>query len=164
MIALGELDRDDSNPVNVASNRLSVDGSYITNRSKLLEKKGLIRRKRSKIDARVVQMLLAQCDEATREAFRAARRHRQVCLWSNQHAPPLLTETAAELFSGNKKWPKARGAPGMVYGAATRRRKRKKASQFVGFSAFVVYFHGFYALGASTIQELSGSASRGEAS
>jgi DNA-binding MarR family transcriptional regulator len=58
LMALADLDKADGVPVNVVSKTLHVDPSFITTQSKLLEKKGLLRRKPSESDARVVQMSL----------------------------------------------------------------------------------------------------------
>ncbi|TFV48217.1 MarR family winged helix-turn-helix transcriptional regulator [Bradyrhizobium niftali] len=59
LMALEDLDNGDGVPVHVVSNRLGVNGSFVTTQSKLLEKRGFIRRKRSTSDARVVQMSLS---------------------------------------------------------------------------------------------------------
>jgi MarR family transcriptional regulator, organic hydroperoxide resistance regulator len=56
--ALADYDRDDGVPVNVVSKLLHVDPSFVTTQSKLLEKKGFIRRKPSVEDARIVKMSL----------------------------------------------------------------------------------------------------------
>lgn len=58
MMALADLDRESGVPVNVVSKLMHVDSSFVTTQSKLLEKKGLLRRKPSASDARVVQMSL----------------------------------------------------------------------------------------------------------
>src|SRR5262249_8623650 len=58
LMALADMDESDGVPVNVVSKKLYVDSSFITTQSKLLEKKGLIRRKVSAEDARVVRMSL----------------------------------------------------------------------------------------------------------
>jgi DNA-binding MarR family transcriptional regulator len=58
LMALADLDRGDGVPVNVVSKKLHVDSSFVTTQSKLLEKKGFLRRKTSADDARVVQMSL----------------------------------------------------------------------------------------------------------
>lgn len=58
LMAISDLDKDDGVPVNAVSKRLHVDPSFVTTQSKLLEKRGLLRRKPSPIDARVVQMSL----------------------------------------------------------------------------------------------------------
>lgn len=59
LMAISDLDKDDGVPVNVVSKLLHVDPSFVTTQSKLLEKKGLLRRKPSPTDARVVRMSLA---------------------------------------------------------------------------------------------------------
>jgi len=58
LMALAEIDQDDGVPVNVVSKKMHVDPSFVTTQSKLLEKKGFIRRKASTEDARIVQMSL----------------------------------------------------------------------------------------------------------
>jgi MarR family transcriptional regulator, organic hydroperoxide resistance regulator len=58
LMALADLDQGDGVPVNVVSKKLHVDSSFVTTQSKLLEKKGFLRRKTSAEDARVVQMSL----------------------------------------------------------------------------------------------------------
>ena len=58
LMALADLDERDGVPVNAVSKKLHVDSSFVTTQSKLLEKKGFLRRKTSADDARVVQMSL----------------------------------------------------------------------------------------------------------
>jgi len=58
LMALVDLDQDDGVPVNAVSKKLHVDPSFVTTQSKLLEKKGFLRRKTSSEDARIVQMSL----------------------------------------------------------------------------------------------------------
>lgn len=58
LMALLDLDRADGVPVNAVSKKLHVDSSFVTTQSKILEKKGLLRRKTSTADARIVQMSL----------------------------------------------------------------------------------------------------------
>ena len=58
LMALADLDQKDGVPVNVVSKKLHVDSSFVTTQSKLLEKKGFLRRKTSTEDARIVQMSL----------------------------------------------------------------------------------------------------------
>jgi DNA-binding MarR family transcriptional regulator len=58
LMAISDLDQDDGVAVNVVSKQLHVDPSFVTTQSKLLEKKGLLRRKPSPTDARVVRMSL----------------------------------------------------------------------------------------------------------
>jgi DNA-binding MarR family transcriptional regulator len=58
LITLAELDRDKGIPVNAVAKKLQVDSSFVTTQSKILEKKGLLRRRTSEQDARVVQMSL----------------------------------------------------------------------------------------------------------
>src|SRR5450755_3856056 len=58
LMALADMDQADGVPVNVVSKKLHVDSSFVTTQSKLLEKKGFMRRKTSTEDARIVQMSL----------------------------------------------------------------------------------------------------------
>jgi MarR family transcriptional regulator, organic hydroperoxide resistance regulator len=58
LITLAELDQDKGIPVNAVAKKLHVDSSFVTTQSKMLEKKGLLRRRTSEQDARVVQMSL----------------------------------------------------------------------------------------------------------
>jgi MarR family transcriptional regulator, organic hydroperoxide resistance regulator len=58
LMALADMDQDVGVPVNAVSKKLHVDSSFVTTQSKLLEKKGFLRRKPSPDDARVVQMSL----------------------------------------------------------------------------------------------------------
>ncbi|HEY9453022.1 MAG TPA: MarR family transcriptional regulator [Bradyrhizobium sp.] len=58
LMALADLDKGDGVAVKVVSKMLHVDPSFVTTQSKLLEKKGFMRRKTSVDDARVVQMSL----------------------------------------------------------------------------------------------------------
>lgn len=58
LMALADMDQDDGVPVNVVSKKLHVDSSFVTTQSKLLEKKGFLRRKTSADDGRIVQMSL----------------------------------------------------------------------------------------------------------
>ena len=58
LIALADLDQGEGVSVKVVSKLLHVDPSFVTTQSKMLEKKGFMRRKTSGDDARVVQMSL----------------------------------------------------------------------------------------------------------
>jgi DNA-binding MarR family transcriptional regulator len=58
LMALSDMDKGEGVPVNVVSKKLHVDSSFVTTQSKLLEKKGFLRRKTSTEDARIVQMSL----------------------------------------------------------------------------------------------------------
>jgi DNA-binding MarR family transcriptional regulator len=58
LMALADLDQGEGVPVKVVSKMLHVDPSFVTTQSKMLEKKGFMRRKASGEDARVVQMSL----------------------------------------------------------------------------------------------------------
>lgn len=58
VMAIVEIDRGEGVAVNAVSKMLHVDSSFVTTQSKLLEKKGFMRRKPSPDDARVVLMSL----------------------------------------------------------------------------------------------------------
>jgi len=58
VVALADHDQGDGVAVNVISKILHVDPSFVTTQSKLLEKKGFIRRKTAAEDARIVKMSL----------------------------------------------------------------------------------------------------------
>jgi DNA-binding MarR family transcriptional regulator len=58
IVALADMDQGEGVPVNAVSKMLHVDPSFVTTQSKLLEKKGYIRRKASSEDARIVNMSL----------------------------------------------------------------------------------------------------------
>jgi MarR family transcriptional regulator, organic hydroperoxide resistance regulator len=58
LMALSDLDQGEGVPVKVVSKMLHVDPSFVTTQSKMLEKKGFMRRKTSEDDARIVQMSL----------------------------------------------------------------------------------------------------------
>lgn len=58
LMAIAELDQGEGVPVNAVSKMLQVDSSFVTTQSKLLEKKGFMRRKPAPEDARVVRMSL----------------------------------------------------------------------------------------------------------
>jgi len=58
LMALADLDQGDGVSVKVVSKMLHVDPSFVTTQSKMLEKKGFMRRKTSTDDARIVQMSL----------------------------------------------------------------------------------------------------------
>src|SRR5262245_16184446 len=59
IMALAELDKGPGVPVNAVSKMLHVDPSFVTTQSKLLEKRGFVRRKTSTEDARIVNMSLS---------------------------------------------------------------------------------------------------------
>lgn len=58
LLAVSELNNGEGVPVNVAAKLLQVDPSFVTTQSKMLEKNGLLRRKSSVDDGRVVEMSL----------------------------------------------------------------------------------------------------------
>jgi MarR family transcriptional regulator, organic hydroperoxide resistance regulator len=58
LMALADLDQGEGVSVKVVAKMLHVDPSFVTTQSKLLEKKGFMRRKTSEEDARIVRMSL----------------------------------------------------------------------------------------------------------
>jgi len=58
LMALADMDKGEGASVKAVSKLLHVDPSFVTTQSKLLEKKGFVRRRSSVDDARVVQMSL----------------------------------------------------------------------------------------------------------
>jgi DNA-binding MarR family transcriptional regulator len=58
VMTLADLDQGEGVSVKVVSKMLHVDSSFVTTQSKMLEKKGFMRRKSSRDDARVVLMSL----------------------------------------------------------------------------------------------------------
>jgi DNA-binding MarR family transcriptional regulator len=58
LMALADLDKGEGVSVKVVSKMLHVDSSFVTTQSKMLEKKGFVRRKTSAEDARIVEMSL----------------------------------------------------------------------------------------------------------
>ena len=58
LMALAEMDKGDGVSVKAVSKMLHVDPSFVTTQSKMLEKKGFMRRKTSEDDGRIVQMSL----------------------------------------------------------------------------------------------------------
>jgi MarR family transcriptional regulator, organic hydroperoxide resistance regulator len=58
LMALADLDHGEGASVKAVSKMLHVDPSFVTTQSKMLEKKGFMRRKTSAEDARIVQMSL----------------------------------------------------------------------------------------------------------
>ena len=66
LTALADLDEENGVAVNAVAKMLHVDPSFVTTQSKLLEKRGLLRRRPSTTDARVVEMSLS---DKTRKHF-----------------------------------------------------------------------------------------------
>ena len=76
LMAISDLDKDDGVPVNVVSKMLHVDPSFVTTQSKLLEKKGLLRRRPSPTDARVVRLSLT--DKTYKHLANLAAQHEAI--------------------------------------------------------------------------------------
>lgn len=61
LTALFELDKEGEGlPVNAVSRKMLVNSSFVTTQSKILEKEGLLRRRRSADDSRIVQLSLTE--------------------------------------------------------------------------------------------------------
>jgi DNA-binding MarR family transcriptional regulator len=70
IVALSDLDRGEGVSVKAVSKMLHVDSSFVTTQSKLLEKKGFVRRKPSNEDGRIVKMSLT--DKSSKHLARLA--------------------------------------------------------------------------------------------
>jgi DNA-binding MarR family transcriptional regulator len=73
LMALADLDEGEGISVKAVSKMLHVDPSFVTTQSKLLEKKGFVRRKVSEEDARIVQMSLTDKTYKQIEALASQR-------------------------------------------------------------------------------------------
>ena len=88
LMALLELDREGVGvPVNAVSQRLFVNSNFVTTQSKILEKKGLLQRRRSDYDARIVQLSLR--DKAYKQMAALSSKHDAL----NEFIFEELTET-----------------------------------------------------------------------
>lgn len=87
MLLMAIADTDDKHgvPLNAVSKRLHIDPSFVTTQSKLLEKKGFLRRKVSSSDARV--LLVSLTDKTAKHLARLAEQQQ------------LLSEFIFEEFS-----------------------------------------------------------------
>jgi len=99
VMAISDLDKDDGVPVNVVSKLLHVDPSFVTTQSKLLEKKGLLRRKPSPTDARVVRLSLT--DKTQKHLASLAEQYKSIREYVfeefNEHELSAFTEMLATL-------------------------------------------------------------------
>ena len=73
ILVLADSDNGEGVPVKVVSRILNVEPSFITTQSKLLEKKGLIHRKASQDDGRIVNMSLTDATSAHLAGLAAQR-------------------------------------------------------------------------------------------
>lgn len=107
VMALSDLDEGNGVPVNVVSKMLHVDPSFVTTQSKLLEKKGFLRRKPSATDARVVQMSLTDktCKHLAGLAAQQEAIHQFIFEEFNDRE---LTEFTAKLTTLKNRLEKAR--------------------------------------------------------
>jgi DNA-binding MarR family transcriptional regulator len=94
LIALGDLNLGDGISVKAVAKQLHVDSSFVTTQSKMLEKKGFIRRKTSVNDARVVQMSLT--DKTYKHMAKLASQQEEL----NKFIFMDFTESALEDFTG----------------------------------------------------------------
>lgn len=107
VMAISDLDEGDGVPVNVVSKMLHVDPSFVTTQSKLLEKKGFLRRKPSVTDARVVRMSLTDktCKHLASLAAQQEAIHQFIFEEFNDRE---LTEFTAKLTALKNRLEKAR--------------------------------------------------------
>lgn len=68
LMAISDLDKKDGVPVKAVAKMLHLEGSFVTNQSKLLERNGLVRRKPCPLDRRVVRLSLS--DKALKQLGR----------------------------------------------------------------------------------------------
>ena len=105
VMALHDLDQGEGVPVNAVSKKIHVDSSFVTTQSKLLEKKGFLRRKTSSEDARIVQMSLT--DKAYKHLAGLAERqealNEYIFAELNDRQLAELNETMAALQSRLEK-------------------------------------------------------------
>jgi DNA-binding MarR family transcriptional regulator len=106
VVALADLDQGDGVPVNAVSKMLHVDPSFVTTQSKLLEKKGFIRRKPSAEDARIVKMSLT--DKTCKHLASLASQQEALNEFIfAEFAPPEIEDLAAKLAALKKRLEKA---------------------------------------------------------
>ena len=94
LMALADLDQGEGVSVKAVSKMLHVDPSFVTTQSKMLEKKGFMRRKTSEDDARVVQMSLT--DKTYKHIARLASQQEEL----NNFIFGEFTERELEEFTG----------------------------------------------------------------
>jgi DNA-binding MarR family transcriptional regulator len=106
IVALADLDHGDGVPVNAVSKMLHVDPSFVTTQSKLLEKKGFIRRKPSAEDARIVKMSLT--DKTCKHLASLASQQEALNEFIfAEFAPREIEDLAAKLAALKKRLEKA---------------------------------------------------------
>jgi MarR family transcriptional regulator, organic hydroperoxide resistance regulator len=106
IVALADLDQGDGVPVNAVSKMLHVDPSFVTTQSKLLEKKGFIRRKPSAEDARIVKMSLT--DKTCKHLASLASQQEALNEFIfAEFAPREIEDLAAKLAALKKRLEKA---------------------------------------------------------
>lgn len=94
LMALSELDQGHGVAVKIVAKMLHVDSSFVTTQSKILEKKGFLRRKTSQVDARVVQMSLT--DKTYKHIARLASQQEEI----NDYIFSELTNREFSDFTG----------------------------------------------------------------
>ena len=94
LMASADLDQGEGVSVKAVSKMLHVDPSFVTTQSKMLEKKGFMRRKTSETDARVVQMSLT--DKTYKHIARLASQQEEL----NNFIFREFTERELEEFTG----------------------------------------------------------------
>ncbi len=106
ILVLADIDSGEGVPVKVVSRTLNVDPSFITTQSKLLEKKGLIHRRGSSEDARIVNMSLTE-ETSEHLASLAAQQGALSEYIFADFAPRELEDLTSKLSSLKKKLEKA---------------------------------------------------------
>ena len=98
LMALADLDKGEGVSVKDVSKMLHVDASFVTTQSKMLEKKGFIRRRTSDDDARVVNMSLT--DKSYKQIANLASRQEKLNAFifedfSNEELQTFITKLAS---------------------------------------------------------------------
>ncbi|MBA7475416.1 hypothetical protein ES707_10786 [subsurface metagenome] len=107
LLAVSDLDKGDGVPVNAVAKMLQVDSSFVTTQSKRLEKSGLLHRKPSPTDARVVRMSLT--DKSRDHLSRLAARQQAVGEFTfEEFSSDELTEFSEKLSNLKSRLGKAR--------------------------------------------------------
>lgn len=107
MLVLAETGEDNELSVGNVSKILDVEASFVTTQSKILEKEGLIHRRPSRRDGRIVNMSLTQRALAHLEGLAPRRDSLNEFIFA-EFAPGELDELSGKLFSLKERLEKAR--------------------------------------------------------
>jgi DNA-binding MarR family transcriptional regulator len=101
LMAVSDLDKGEGASVKTVAGRLHVDPSFVTTNSKLLEKRGLLRRRVSKEDARVVEMSLT--DRVAKQMADLARKQEALDSFIYAEMTPADLETLTAALGALKR-------------------------------------------------------------